>query len=96
VQIPEASSVALYYVQVVTDTNENATETSEHVSIKPQREAAPASNAKQTPSARYSAKDFETRHSAEGFDYPGPIVEVPDLGPDDLDEHGMLKTQDKS
>jgi hypothetical protein len=29
------------------------------------------------------------------LDYCGPVVQVPDLGPDDLNEHGMPKSQDK-
>jgi hypothetical protein len=75
----------------VTDTlghNKNVTATSERVSVKPQR-SAPISN---VPKERPQAGSVVF---GSPLDYCGPVVEVPDLGPDDLDEHGMPKTRDK-
>ena len=88
---PRRDDVTLYHVEDVTDTlghNKNVTATSERVSVKPQWSAPISKVPKERPQA--GSVVF-----GSPLDYCGPVVEVPDLGPDDLDEHGMPKTRDK-
>jgi hypothetical protein len=79
--------VIIYFVEGLSETGDSEQTT---VSIKPQR-SAPTSNVgpKEAPLA---ADKPQREPFGSPLDYWGPEIEVPDLGPDELDEHGVPKS----
>jgi hypothetical protein len=79
--------VIIYFVEGLSETGDSEQTT---VSIKPQR-SAPTSNVgpKEVPLA---ADKPQREPFGSPLDYWGPEIEVPDLGPDELGEHGVPKS----